>query len=118
MKSILIYNSECKFCSDLSFWLRDFIGADKLEIKDNKKTIVMCGNFAFTQETIQKDVHFLGSNCELYSRGYAVAKVLSLKKELEFISYLADHSSIIRYGFDCIYFILKKVKIFYNKLKD
>ena len=118
MKSVLIYNSECKFCTDLSFWLRDFIGADKLEIRDNKKTIVICSGFALDKTIIRKDVHFLGSNCELYSKGYAVAKVLALKKELNFISQLADNSSIIRLVFDFIYYIAKKVKIIYNKLKD
>ncbi len=116
MKSILVYNKSCKFCTELARWSRNFVGPDKLKICSNKEIIISCGSHDIPKSVIEKDVHFLGPGRHLYSRGSAIAHVLALKKNFAWIGHWNDKSSIIRMGFETVYFILKQIKVFYNNL--
>lgn len=117
MKNTLIYDSDCSFCTMVAKKLIKFIGRKNLRIVSNKSPIALglTISVGINCINIEKDVHFITKDFCSYSKGSAVAHVLALNEKLQFLARWNDSSSIIHYVFNTIYYILKKIKKYYNQ---
>ncbi len=99
--------------------LRKYIG-EELSIVPNDADIALiisCNPRTMDCFDIEKDVHFVSDidqQHKFYSKGSAIAHVLAMKKGLGFLAKLNDNSSIMKSVFNGIYYILKKIKKYYN----
>ena len=118
-KSYLIYDRHCPFCVNVAFFLKHFIEIDNLVLIPNSHTkrIIKLSS-KLTYKKICKDVHLVeecqGSPC-IFSGADAVARVLSMKKQLNFIWSIHLRFPFI---FKLIYYIAKKIRVFILKYTD
>ncbi len=124
-RPILIYNECCDFCTDVAYWLQDWLGSDKLGILSNNVVWATGLHVKLNSENIKKNVHlvtlenikngyFVYEHSNLYSAGEAVVKVISLKPGFKWIKIL--YIWPLNYLVELTYYILKKTKHLYKRV--
>lgn len=112
---VLIYNSCCRFCSDIAHLLLHHFGEkEKLRIVPNDKRALK-HHKDLTLEKIQKNVHLI-SNEEIFTNMAAVVEILAFKKRYKVFKY-SYKVPILKHGMDFTYFLAKKFKTLYNKVR-
>ena len=117
MNNYLVYDDCCSFCTMIATKLKvvikdtDFIIWPKSDFDSIKDKLILCPSEI---GDIERDVHFfkfISLKHVVYSKGQAVAQVLSLK--LKFLDKFSQ-TYIGKKVFDTLYFVLKKIRRIYN----
>lgn len=132
MKTVnyLIFNDCCDFCSIVAGWTLWIVGTDLLMLwpVSRFQELATSTCLDITKKQVEKDVHFIkwrDLQCKngimieqgyvAYSGGRAVAEVLATKNSLRFLSSISRNYFGGKF-FDLLYYTLKKIRIFYNRL--
>lgn len=89
-RNVLVYNSQCEFCTDVAYWLQGKIGHRKLTIIPNDQkwaTKLICKEVGYCD--FQKDVHLVRkdkSTWVKYHSGQACIEALSMIRGFGFLS--------------------------------
>lgn len=111
----LVYDNNCPFCKHVAFSLKHLFNVERLAIIPNSSKRAAYLSKKLTRAMLQKNVHVVikeNNSMLVLSGADAVAKILSKKDGFEFLWKI--HSTF-PFIFRFAYYILKKIKVFFNK---